>query len=136
MEPLSPYLDALVGRWTITGPLVTGKTRFEWAGEKYFLIQHFDLTNRGRQIAGMEVIGRLCDQQRRQSSDIWSRAYFYGDGLTLDYVYQLEGRDLTIWLGQRGADNFMQARLDEDGSRFTGAWQWPGGGYSFDARRE
>lgn len=129
-------LDRLAGDWVVTGDLVEGRTRFEWTQGRSFLLQHFDLTRQGRPLKGLEVIGHLRGVQGPPSDDICSRAYIFGEGLTLDYVYALDGDDLTIWFGARGSDNLMRAKFSEDGARYSGAWRWPGGGYGFEAHKQ
>ena len=52
--------------------------------------------------------------------EIWSRVYIFNSGYTLDYVYEMEGRDLTIWFRHRGSDNRMRGRYSPDGTGFSG----------------
>jgi hypothetical protein len=61
-----------------------------------FLVQHIDLKIFGRQIKGIEVIGNLHRVGEQPSEDVWTRFYSFLDGLTLDYVYELRGKELTI----------------------------------------
>jgi len=69
------------------------------------------------------------------SPEIKTRFYSFLDGLTLDYVYELDGNDLTIWFGEKGSSNFYKGKFSADGNAMTGAWQWPGGGYSVTGTR-
>jgi hypothetical protein len=121
-------LDRLVGRWSIAGE-AEGETCWRWAEGKRFLFQDFDITQGGRHHKGLEVIGHLQRINESPSSEIWSRAYHFTSGLTLDYVYEMEGNSLTIWFRHKGSDNFMRGRFSADGARYDAAWQWPGGGY-------
>ena len=57
------------------------------------------------------------------------------DGLTLDYVYEMQGGDLTIWFRHKGSDNRMRGWFSPDGTRFQAAWEWPGGGYAVEGKR-
>jgi NAD(P)-dependent dehydrogenase (short-subunit alcohol dehydrogenase family) len=57
------------------------------------------------------------------------------DGLTLDYVYELDGRTLTIWFMRKDSDNRYKGTFSKDGKAFKGAWAWPGGGYEVSGTR-
>jgi hypothetical protein len=120
--------EIFVGTWSLSGG-AKGTTRFEWAEGGLFLIQHVDLTVFGRNIKGVEMIGHLHRAGEDPSDDIWTRFYSFGDGLTLDYVYELTGRTLTIWFMKKGSDNRYVGEFSKDGNSFKGAWAWPGGGY-------
>jgi hypothetical protein len=50
------------------------------------------------------------------------------DGNTLDYVYEMAGRTLTIWGGEKGSSSYFIATFSDDGMTSTGAWTYPGGG--------
>jgi hypothetical protein len=123
-------LDRLVGSWQVTGD-AQGVIRYRWLDGHFFLIQDIDLILGDHHIKGMEVIGR--DRPfgaEKPGEDIRSRVYDQ-EGNTLDYVYELTGDTLTIWGGQKGSPSFMKATFSPDGGTITGAWEWPGGGYSF-----
>ena len=121
-------LDLLVGRWVVSGE-ADGVIAYHWAPGRRFLFQDFDLNIFGRTVKGLEVIGHLQPLGAEPSPEIWSRAYIFGDGRTLDYVYEVTGRDLTIWFRHQNSDNFMRGQFSPDGQCFESAWQWPGGGY-------
>ncbi|GBF07303.1 hypothetical protein DAERI_130133 [Deinococcus aerius] len=138
-EPLTPNpdlrsLDRLVGTWQVFGD-ATGEVRYEWLQGGFFLMQHFDLMHDGRPIRGIEIIGHLYPFGGEPSADIHTRVYSYTDGMTLDYVYELEGDTLTIWAGVRDSPSFYRGTFSEDGRTVTGGWQWPGGGYTADMTR-
>jgi hypothetical protein len=122
-------LDRLVGVWQVTGD-AQGTSRYEWMEGGHFMVQHFDLVHGGHAIKGMEVIGYLKGLDGQPSEEIVTRVYSALDGLTLDYVYELDGDTLTIWGGRKGSESFFTGRFAADGRSFSGAWQWPGGGYS------
>ena len=84
----------------------------------------------------MEVIGHLHPFGGQPSPDIHTRVYSFTDGLTLDYVYELEGDTLTIWGGQRGSPAFYRGKFSRDGDAVRGGWQWPGGGYTANMTRQ
>lgn len=126
--------ELLVGTWEVKGE-ARGEIRYEWAEGGFFLLQHVDLTVFGRQVKGIEYIGHLHRIGEHPSDEVWTRFYSFLDGLTLDYVYELDGRDLTIWFMKRGSNNRYQGTFSQDGRSFTGAWAWPGGGYAVTGQR-
>lgn len=121
-------LDRLLGTWQISGG-PQGQIRFEKMEGGFFLMQHIELEYGGRKIKGVEVIGHLQFPGENPTPGIRSRFYSFLDGLTLDYVYELEGSRLQIWFGPRGSDNYFLGHFSEGGDSFRGAWKWPGGGY-------
>lgn len=126
--------DALVGRWKLSGD-ARGEARFEWTEGGMFLLQHVDLLVFGRQHKGIELIGHLHRINEQATPEIWTRFYSFLDGLTLDYVYELDGRTLTIWFMKKGSDNRFTATISSDGNSYEGGWRWPGGGYDVSATR-
>jgi hypothetical protein len=127
-EAMKKLANLLVGRWNITGD-AQGETRYESAEGGHFLLQHVRLDYAGRRIEGMEVLGHLHPLERDPTDEVWTRFYSYRDGLTLDYVYEMEGDVLTIWFKNKGSDNFYRGHVSKDKKTIAGAWQWPGGGY-------
>ncbi len=126
--------DALVGSWKLSGG-AAGIVRFEWTEGRRFLIQHVDLTAFGRQIKGIEIIGKLHRVGGPPSEDVWSRFYSFLDRLTLDYVYEMRGKELTIWFTKINSGNRFVGTFSDDGRSYTGAWSWPGGGYEVTSNR-
>lgn len=126
--------ERLVGQWKLSGD-VSGTIEYRWAEGGHFLVQHVDMHYAGRTIRGIEFIGHVAKPRKPQSSEVRSRFYSYLDGLTLDYIYELEADTLRIWFEDKSLNNFMQAEFGRGGSWFSGAWQWPGGGYTFQADR-
>jgi hypothetical protein len=122
-------LNRLVGIWHVSGD-ATGEVKYQWLEGKFFLEQHFDLVHDGRAIKGIEVIGHLHPFDGEPSEDIHTRVYSFTDGMTLDYVYELEGDTLTIWGGEKGSPMYYQGTFSGDGSSVMGGWHWPGGGYT------
>ena len=132
LEQLSP----LIGHWAISGE-AEGTTTYRWADDnRIVLFQDFDIRVFGRQHRGLEVISHLRGLGEQPSSEVWSRAYMFNTGLTLDYVYEMTGRDLIIWFQRRGADNHMRGTISPDGRHMEAAWQWPGGGYKIAGERQ
>lgn len=119
----------MVGKARLSGG-VEGTTEFEWMEGGFFLIQRVDLTQYGRHIKGIEIIGHLRPFGEPPSDEIRSRFYDnYGN--TLDYVYELDGDTLTVWGGEKGSPAYMKATIEADGTS-RGEWVYPGGGgYQF-----
>ena len=119
---------ALLGTWKVSGD-ANGEVRYERPEDGHFLFQYVDIEYAGRRIRGLEVLGHLHPLDAQPTKDIWTRFYSYLDGLTLDYVYELNGTQLTIWFGEKASNNFYRGKFSADGKTLSGAWQWPGGGY-------
>lgn len=126
--------DRLVGAWELTGE-AQGEISFEWMEGGFFLVQHVNLNQNGYHTKGIEIIGheRLFGADE-ESPDIKSR-YYDSTGNTLDYVYEMDGDTLTIWGGEKGSPAYTKAHFSDGGRTMTGAWVWPGGGYSYKATR-
>ncbi len=128
-------LDRLVGTWRESGG-ITGEITYEWMEGGFFLIQRLDLEHAGHTIKGIEIIGHLQSFGAAPGKDIQSRFYSFLDGMTLDYVYELDGDTLTIWGGERGSPAYYRGTFSDDGNTLMGAWVYPGGGgYESIARR-
>lgn len=121
-------LDRLVGTWQVSGD-AQGQIRYEWKEGGFFLVQDFDLVHGGRKIKGIEIIGHLQGLGEEPGKEIRTRVYSFLDGLTLDYVYELEDNTLTIWGGEKGSPAYYKGTFSDDGNTLTGGWVWPGGGY-------
>ena len=76
----------------------------------------------------MEVIGHDFLFGAEPGPEIKSRFYSFLDGMTLDYVYEMQGDILTIWAGEKGSPAFYKGTFSEDGNTLTGSWVYPGGG--------
>jgi len=103
-------------------------TDYEWMEGGFFLIQHVDFTHGENKIKGMEIIGHESTFGAEPSQDIKSRFYSFLDGMTLDYVYEMEGDTLTIWGGEKGSPAYYKGTFSKDGNTLTGSWVYPGGG--------
>jgi hypothetical protein len=132
-EQLKPNLDMkpfekLIGTWKQSGEL-DGEIRYEWAEGGCFLLQHVDFTHGSQKIKGIEIIGHEFNFGAEPSQEIKSRFYSFLDGMTIDYVYELEGDTLTIWGGEKGSPAYYKGTFSEDGNTLKGGWVYPGGGY-------
>ena len=120
-------LERLIGTWKQSGE-VAGEVTYEWAEGGFFLIQHVDMEQYGQKIKGFEVIGHTHPFGEEPGQEIRSRFYSFLDGMTIDYVYEIEGDTLTIWGGERGSPAYYKGQFSEDGKTITGGWVYPGGG--------
>lgn len=121
-------LERLIGTWKQSGEL-DGEIRYEWAEGGFFLLQHVDFTQGGQKIKGVEIIGHEFNFGAEPSPEIKSRFYSYLDGMTIDYVYEMDGNTLTIWGGEKGSPAYYRGTFSEDGNTLSGGWVYPGGGY-------
>jgi hypothetical protein len=120
-------LDRVIGTWKQSGE-VEGEITYEWAEGGFFLLQHVDLMQYGNHIKGIEIIGHEFRFGAEPSAEIKSRFYSFLDGMTLDYVYEVEGDTLTIWGGEKGSPAYYKGTFSQDGNTLTGSWVYPGGG--------
>ena len=128
-------LDRLVGKWEVSGDYVAGTSTFEWMEGCFFLLQRVDFQRQdGQRIKGIEIIGHERPFGAEPSEDIKSR-FYSNTGDTLDYVYELEGDNLTIWAGEKGSPAYARGTFSEDGNTGSGEWVYPGGGYKFTMMR-
>ena len=117
-------LDRLVGTWTVDGaPGTTGTISYAWMDGGNFLVQTIDLIADGEPTRGVEYIGFDPGTQTLRSH------YFAHSGEILEYTYQVSGDTLTIWFGGADSPAEFVGTFDPTGTRNTGAWVWPGGGY-------
>ena len=122
-------LDRLVGSWKLSGPEMQGEVTFEWLAGGFFLVQHGTIEIWGRKIIFVEYIG--CDAK---SGTLVSHLFDnFGDLFT--YVWEIDEDDLTIWFGRKDSDNHFNGKFTNNGDSYSGAWQWPGGGYQTTATR-
>jgi hypothetical protein len=130
-----PELAALgelaIGTWRVesAGDGPRGTLVFEWLAGGHFLVQHVDLVHGEHTVQGIEVIGRERPMGESVPSAELKSRFYDNHGNTLDYVWELEGRHVTIWAGQRGSPASFVGSFSEDGTKLVGAWKWPGGGF-------
>ena len=116
-------LDRLVGSWRTEGDS-SGTVRYEWMVGGAFLVQHVDLVGvDGERTRGIEYIGWDSESRTLRSH------YFAATGEILEYTYDLTDDMLTIWFGGTDSPAKYVGTFAETGTRMTGAWRWPGGGY-------
>jgi hypothetical protein len=116
-------LDRLVGTWAVEGSGTSGTIRYAWFEDEAFLVQTIDMVADGAVTRGAEYIGWDAESQTL-------RSHFFGSsGKILEYTYDLTGDTLTIWFGGPDSPAKFVGTFDDTGTRNTGGWQWPGGGY-------
>src|ERR1700761_8545705 len=104
--PAEPYeqlrqLDRLVGRWQASGGFFEGEATLSWMEGGFFLIQEVDATAGGRRIQGTEYIGWDEDTQTLRSH------YMDIHGANFTYTWEVTDREVKIWFGDKGSDNFF-----------------------------
>ena len=130
-HPALRSLEPLVGAWTISGPGgLGGRVMYEWMEGGGFLVQHVDLVQDGQHTRGVEYIGH------DQNSGVLRSHYFSPSGEILEYVYELTDDTLTIWFGEAGSPARFTGTFTDDGNANSGAWTWPGGGYTSTMTRD
>ncbi|HLE89742.1 MAG TPA: hypothetical protein VI753_01230 [Anaerolineales bacterium] len=127
LNPDLGTLERLIGTWKQSGG-IEGEITYEWMEGGFFLIQRVNLEHDGHPIKGIEIIGHLQAFGEEPSKDIKSRFYSFLDGMTLDYVYEVDGDILTIWGGEKGSPAYYKGQFSRDGNILTGGWVYPGGG--------
>lgn len=127
-------LEGLIGTWRVSGGL-QGTNTFEWTEGGFFLIQRFDFERDGHPIRGIEIIGHEQQFGAEPSAEIKTRVYSFTDGLTLDYVYEMNNDELTIWMEKKGSSGYMKGKFSDDGDSLNIEWTYPGGGYKATAVR-
>ena len=126
-------LDALEGTWRLEGSDLDGSSSFtgtvtrRWLPGGHFLVQV--MKTDGDDQEGAEYIGYDHTQQTLRSM------FFSNEGpgpfcsFALEYFWQIDGADLTIWHGSTGSPARFSGTIDRDAGTIDGQWEWPGGGY-------
>ena len=132
-------LDVLEGTWRLEGCDLDGANPFtgtvtrRWLPGGHFLVQR--MTIDGQQHPGEEYIGYDHAQDTLRSM------YFSNEGpgpfcsFALEYFWQIDGDDLTIWHGAKDSPARFSGTIDRDAGTIEGRWEWPGGGYQATATR-
>jgi hypothetical protein len=125
-------LQKLVGTWRVSGE-TRGELTYEWMDGGFFLIAHGDLEQSGKRTRHIEIIGYDHAAGAEPSNVLTSRLYTdHGD--TLSYTHEIDDKSVTSWFGEKGSPAVFRARFTDDDT-LTGAWEWPGGGYSLTLKR-
>ncbi len=130
-HPSLAQLRPLVGTWRLEGTDASGEQwtatlRREFMEGGYYLVEHVDPGKAG---GGMQFVGY------DPANDHLKGSYYSGDGpgpfggIALEYVWEVDGDDVTIWCGGVGTPPRYTGTISDDGRVITGSWSWPGGGY-------
>lgn len=139
-NPALERFERLIGTWTVSGHEdgpegeIHGEVRYAWYPGGHYLVQHVDLVHVGHVVQGIEYIGYGRDFMG-QTPEHCTSDLFDADGNHFNYVWELEGDTLTIWGGEIGSPAYYRGTFSADGQTLTGAWVWPGGGYSSTSTR-
>jgi hypothetical protein len=108
----------LLGLWRMHGETVEGSISFEWMEGGLFLVQFFDLMRLGTPQKGLEYIGW------NESTQTLRSRRFGTDGTHSTYTWEIQGPEITTWLGDPGSSKYSKGRfISED--RLEGSGHWP-----------
>ena len=94
--------EKLIGTWQLTGN-INGTSTYEWAEGKFFLLHNFEFAQDGNPYKGIEIIGHERGMGAEPGDEIKTRIYGFTDGLTQDYVYEVNSpHTYIVWLGKKG----------------------------------
>jgi hypothetical protein len=127
-------LEKLVGTWKVTGE-AQGTSTYQWLEDGFFLTQHIDLVVQGKKFKATEFIGHENKLGQELGKEIKSNLFSFLDGMSWNYVYELEGDTLRIWAGEKGSPAQFNGKFSTDGSSYSGKWVFPGGGYKATATK-
>ena len=128
LHPKLRELDVLEGTWRLEGHDLDGSSPFtgrvtrRWLPGGHFLVQEMRID--GDEHEGAEYIGWDHAQGTLRSM------YFSGEGpgpfcsFALEYVWRIDGDDLTIWHGYRDSPARFTGRIDRDAGTVAGRWEW------------
>jgi len=123
LYPALKTLEPFLGKWKVSGGFVEGTVSFEWLEGGYFLVQNIDIMHGNQVIKGLEYIGFDEDTQTLRSH------YMDNNGSNFTYTWEVKGKTIRIWFGNKDSDNFFEGMFEDNGKSYSGNWQWPGGGY-------
>ncbi|CCH74930.1 conserved hypothetical protein [Nostocoides australiense Ben110] len=137
-HPTLRELDILEGEWRLegrdsSGQPFTGSVTRRWLDGGFFLTQETRMD--GQPHDGIEYIGY------DSATGMLRSMLFSAEGpgpfcpFALEYFWQVEGDNLTIWHGEKGSPALFTGTIDRNAATVQGAWEWPGGGYQVDATR-
>ena len=99
----------------------------------FFLIARGDTEQGGRRTRHIEIIGYDHEAGAAPADVLTSRLYT-DRGDTLSYAHEVDDKTVTSWFGAKGSPSVFKARWIDDNT-LTGAWEWPGGGYTLTMTR-
>jgi|CZKI01.1.fsa_nt_gi hypothetical protein len=108
---------------------MTGVVTFECFAGGFFLVQRGWIKIWGRKIRFIEFIGY------DEAGEACTSRMFDNFGDRFGYEWSVVGDDIRIAFGRRGSGNSFTGKFSANGDSNSGAWKWPGGGYSTTARK-
>ena len=132
-HPQLRRLAGLEGTWRLEGHDLDGSAPFtgtvtrRWLPGGHFLVQRMRID--GKEQEGAEYIGYDHAQETLRSM------FFSDEGpgpfcsFALEYSWQIEDDDLTIWHGAKDSPARFRGSIDRTAGTIRGRWEWPGGGY-------
>jgi hypothetical protein len=133
-NPALRKFDRLVGTWNImgydqSGSELKGQEKFEWMPGGFFLKQEIDQVYAGQKILGIQIIGFERKWGPDEPHNECTSHFFDNMGNSWEYVWEMNGNNLTIWGGYVGSPAAYRGKFSEDDNTLKGRWDWPGGGY-------
>jgi len=125
-------LEKLVGTWKVSGE-TKGQLVYEWMEGGFFLIARGDTEQGGKRTKHVEIIGYDHEAGAEPANVLTSRLYT-DQGDTLSYTHEVDDKGVTSWFGAKGSPAAFRARWIDDDT-LSGAWEWPGGGYTLTLSR-
>ena len=138
-HPRLRELDVLEGTWRLEGRDLDGGAPFtgtvtrRWLPGGHFLVQEMSID--GDEHEGAEYIGYDHAQESLRSMFFSSEGRGPFCSFALEYIWQIDGDDLTIWHGSKNSPARFSGTINRDAGTIEGRWEWPGGGYEAPAPR-
>ena len=135
VPPPHPLLDSLrpmVGTWELesrdlaSGAVSRTTLRRELMDGGYYLVEHVEGASGS---PGMQFVGYDPEAGNLRGTYYSSDGPGPFGGIALEYVWEVDGADVTIWCGEVGSPARYTGRFDDERTVLAGRWEWPGGGY-------
>ena len=126
-------LDVLEGTWRLegrdasSGETFTGTVIRRWLPGGFFLTQQTQMD--GEQHEGTEYIGYDFAAKSLRSMLFSNEGPGPFCSFALEYIWEIDGDELTIWHGAKDSAAKFTGAIDRDARTVSGRWEWPGGGY-------
>ena len=133
-HPELKQLERLVGTWKMEGA-TQGQLTYEWLAGGHFLVARAHIDQFGKKTEHIEIIGYDRPLGATKPADALTSRLYTSAGETLDYTHEIDEKGVTSWFGPKGSPTVMRGQWGDGGKSLSGAWEWPGGGYSFKLTR-
>jgi hypothetical protein len=131
-HPLLDSLRAMVGTWHLesrdltSGAESSATLTREIMDGGYYLVERVDA---GTGSPGLQFVGYDPAAGNLRGTYYSSDGPGPFGGIALEYVWEVDGADVTIWCGGVGSPARYTGRFDDARTVLAGRWEWPGGGY-------